>query len=231
MSQSLVKYIVIFALSAVACNVEEQPPLQTQAAPGSMTGDPSVVHHPEPPPRPQQKPDSIQIEGMWERFTATLVESTSDPRFSSYLAPNMLYEPASSGEGEGHYFYTNFGGRRNDEAYLLVFVYPRGTTEAQARARVNAVAVSRTPVQRSEEAGSRYSNSLLERDFQFQRNGIFYQGDVILGKHDDRFFHLVRQHPEDYSEGFWPRVLYIQREWVWLPGGQGLGLISRSPHE
>src|SRR5687768_2159549 len=123
MKQSWLKVSLILAVASVACN--EQPPQQsgqpddspgTQAAPGSASGDPSVVHHPEPPPRPTQKPDSIQIEGDWLRFTARLVEPPSDMPFSTYLPTGMQFEQQSSGEGEGFYFHTAFPGQQGENA-------------------------------------------------------------------------------------------------------------------
>ena len=181
--------------------------------------------------RPAEKPDSMPIEGSHEKFTARLVEGMGEPRFSTYLAPQMIYEPVASDEGQGHYFFTNFAGKRNDNAFMLVFVFPEGATEADARKMVEAFVVSRKPVQRSAEAGKRYDESIVERDFQFQINGLWHQGEVSLAKYNDRFFYLALQYPEDYSEGFFPRVNYIRKEWVWLQDGKGLGLTLRPPRE
>jgi hypothetical protein len=141
----------------------------------------------------------------------------------------MVYEVTASGEGDGHYFFTNFAGQRNNNAYLLVFIYPAGTTEAAARAAVESFVVSRKAVERPREFGPRYQNALLERDFTFEVNGVHHFGNIALGKHANRFFHLAHQYPEGYSEGFGPRADYIRKQWVWLDDGQGLGLISPPP--
>lgn len=221
--------ILLAALSA--CNIEKQDPPNTQVAPGSATGDPAIVHHPEPPPRPASKADSLELEGTYERFTVRLVQPPTDLRFSTYAPADMVHEQLSSGEGEAHYFYTAFAGKKNPGAFLLVFFYPQGTTQQQARSMVNAFAESRQPLQRSAEAGPQYSGSIMERDFEFERGGVVYHGDISLGSHQGRLFHVAHQYPEDYSEGFWPRVDYILKQWVWLDSGQGLELTGRPPRE
>lgn len=224
---------IIFVATLAACNAaaDDETRGETQAAPGSATGDPAVVHHPEPPPRPAEKIDSIPMEGTYEKFTMKLVEGAGEPRFSTYVPPDMIYEPVASDEGQGHYFFTNFAGKRNDNAFMLVFVFPEGATEADARRLAQAFATSRKPVQRSAEAGKKFNESIVEHDFQYQSNGGWLLGEVSVGKYNDRFFYLALQYPEDYSEGFYPRINYIRREWVWLQDGKGLGLTSRPLRE
>ena len=194
----------------MACNsaADERP--ATQDAPGSATGDPAVVHHAEPPARPAEKIDSIQIEGTYERFNAKLVAATASPRFSTYVPESMLYEPASSGEGDGHYFYTNFGGNRNDNAFLLVFVFPEGTTEAQAQQMVQAFKTSRN-----------VTTTEGER-FTFQRDGTRFHGGISLRDENGRYYYVAEQYPAEYGDGFGPRAEFIKKQWVWLDTGAGL---------
>jgi hypothetical protein len=214
---------------AAACNAQDKQSVGTQAAPGSANADPALVHHPEPPPQPSEKQDSIPLEGTYNRFTAKLVQPQAEPRFSTYVPADMLHEPTASGEGDGHFFFTNFAGQRNPNAYLLVFIYPAGTTEARARASVESFVASRKALERTREAGPRYREALLERDFSFEQNGVHFFGSIALGKHAGRYFHLAHQYPEGFSEGFEPRAEYIRRQWVWLDDGQGLGLTSPLP--
>ena len=229
MNSSLSRFALILLTITTACNAPEQQSANTQAAPGSADADPALVHHPEPPPRPTEKTDSIPLEGTFERMTVKLVQTETPPRFSTYVPKDMLYEPTASGEGEGHFFFTNFAGRKNEHAYLLVFVYPQGTTEAAARATVESFVASRKALERTRETGPRYRQALLERDFMFEQNGAHFLGNIALAQHGNRFFHLAHQYPEDYSEGFGPRAEYIRKEWVWLDDGQGLGLTSPPP--
>jgi hypothetical protein len=228
MNSSLFRYAVILAAAAAACNAQEEPRGETQAAPGSATGDPAVVHHPEPPKLPTQKSDSIPVEGTYERITAQLVQSNADPSFATYLPPRMIYELVSSDEGDGHFFFTNFAGRRNDDMYVLVFIYPARTTEAQARNLAESFVSSRNPLPRPPIV-DRYQESLFERRFFFKRGNITFFGFIALAKHGDRYFHYAMQYPQEASDGFGPRADYIRKHWVWLDDGQGLGLTSPPP--
>lgn len=226
MRSPLVKCAFILIALAAACNAPDKQEAGTQAAPGSADADRALVHHPEPPSRPSEKQDSIPMEGMFNRITAKLVQPDAEPRFSTYLPEGMLYEPNSSDEGDGHFFFTNFAGKRNNNAYMLVFIYPVGTTEAGARRTVESFVSSRKAVERARAGGPRYKEALLERDFTFEQNGVRMLGSIALGKHGNRYFHLAHQYPAEYSEGFGPRAWYIRHQWVWLDDGQGLGLTS-----
>jgi hypothetical protein len=205
MGRSPVKYPYILVMMLAACNTEAareeadgqvRSETETQAAPGSATGDPSVVHHPEPPARPEQKPDSIQVEGTFERFTATLVKPPTDLPFSTYVAKDMIFESSSSDEGQGLFFYTNFAGKRNDNAFLLVFLMPQGATQADAQRLANAFATSRR------------QNKQIVR--------------ARLGNVQNRFFYVAETYPQEYGDGFGPRADYIRKQWVWLNDGKPL---------
>lgn len=199
------KYMLIFAAFLVACNTEAseeqsegqaRSETETQAAPGSATGDPSVVHHPEPPARPDSKRDSIQIEGNHEGFTASLVKPTTDLAFSTYLPKDMIFESSSSGEGEGFFFYTNFAGRRNDNAFMLVFILPQGSSQADAQRLADAFVSSR------------------KKSTQVAR--------VRLGSVQNRQFYVADTYPAEYGDGFGPRAAYIHKQWIWLNDGSSL---------
>jgi hypothetical protein len=229
MKSSLFKFLLILPVLAAACNEQEQETPQTQAAPGSANADPAIVHHPEPPQRPSEKSDSIPLEGTYQRITARLVQSNAAPRFSTYVPEDMLYEPSSSAEGDAHYFYTNFAGRKNERAYMLIFIYPDGTNEATARRSVDSLIARLDTIRGRTATNTSFQNSLFERAYFFPRDGITYFGRIALARYNDRFIHLVIQYPQEYADGFGPRAHYIRRQWVWLDDGQGLGLTSPPP--
>jgi hypothetical protein len=201
MIRSRLGFSIILACALAACNAQEESPGQatsdgTQAAPGSAGGDPSVVHHPEPPARPETKRDSIQLEGTYHPITARLVQPEGSLPFSTYIPEDMMYEPASSDEGEGYYFFSNFGGKKNENAFMLVFLLPPGRTTADAQALGRAFVASR--------AGSR-------RIANFR-----------LGSHDDRVFYVAYAYPAEFGDGMGPRTAYIRSQWVWLNDGRSL---------
>lgn len=135
-----------------------------------------------------------------------LVEPQSaNPPFRTYMPPDMLFEPSSSGEGEGYYFRTNFAGRKNENAYLLVFVFPAGTQEGEAIELVKAFVASR-----GAPPPARYNS------FSFERGGERYFGSIDLRRHHDRYYYIAQQYPVEYGDGFGPRVAKILQYWIWL---------------
>jgi hypothetical protein len=212
MNRSLLRNIVIFAVVLPACNARDDAASQaepadteTQAAPGSAAADPSVAHHPEPPNRPQEKTDSLQVEGMWEQFTARLVAPTTAVPFSTYVPPRMEFDQQAAGEGEGFYFYAAFNGERNPNAFMLVFLLPQGADEAQARTLANAFRASRS--------GARQSTR------------------VQLGEYNGRHFYVGYTYPAEFGDGMGPRTHYIREQWIWHNDGKSLNATLGAPLE
>jgi hypothetical protein len=196
------RFSIILALALAACNAQEEvPPGQstgepTQAAPGSAAGDPAVVHHPEPPARPETLRDSIQLEGTYHAITARLVKPEGSISFSTYVPEDMHYEMNSSDEGEGHFFYANFAGRKNENAFMLVFLLPPGATRTDAQALGNAFVTSRGGKQRV--------------------------ASVRHGSYNNRVFYVATAYPAEFGDGMGPRTHYIRSRWVWLNDGKSL---------
>ena len=205
MQKSLMRFAFILVAASLACNsqaeiAEEQgqsvSQTGTQAAPGSVSGEPSVEHHPAPPDRPAEKQDSFQVEGSWQKFSATLVQPNTDLPFSTYVPKDMVFEPSSSGEGEGFFFYTNFAGKRNDNAFMLVFVLPRAASRQDAERMAAAFTASRANASNAARA--------------------------IVGEQQERFFYVAQTYPREYGDGFGPRASFIGKQWVWLADGKSL---------
>jgi hypothetical protein len=192
---------IILACAVSACNAGEDSPGQsrtdeTQAAPGSATGDPAVVHHPEPPARPETKRDSIQLEGTWEPITAALVKPQASIPFSTYVPADMVFEQNSADEGEGYYFFAEFGGQKNENAFVLVFILPQGSTAAEAQALGSAFVASRS-------GASRIAN-------------------VRYGEYSGRFFYVAHAYPAEFGDGMGPRAHFVRSSWIWLNDGRSL---------
>ncbi|MGQ0813149.1 MAG: hypothetical protein ACT4O1_01635 [Gemmatimonadota bacterium] len=210
------RLLVILTCVAAACNGAQDQPGQQQVQPETAATEhtqvPAVITPAEQkPPRPlqylpQQKRDSIRIEGTTEPITLRLIQPPSaSPPFYTYMPTDMAFEAASSGEGDGYYFYTNFGGNRNEDAYLLLFVFPTGATEADAGQRVRMYVESRgAPA------------SADRKSFTFKRGGRLYAAGIELRRHGSRYYYLARQYPIEYADGFGPRAQKIIDEWQWL---------------
>jgi hypothetical protein len=204
-------FALILAVAAAGCN---RAPEEEAAAAGTAQHQqlPDSVFSPEHRP-PVEVPyaatslnDSISIEGMRVPVRLNLVQPESaNPPFYTYSPPDMLYQAASSGEGDGHYFYTNFNGKKNENAYLLLFVFPAGTSEGEAIELVKAFVASR-----GAPAPAQYSQ------FSFDRDGVRFNGAIDLRRHNDRFYYIAMQYPAEYGDGFGPRAKKILEYWKWL---------------
>lgn len=136
--------------------------------------------------------------------------------FSTDLPADMVAETVSSGEGDGVRFVAHFGGVRNEDAAVHFFVFPAGTTEADAREQASAAARGREAVGEADRA---YPWSIAE--YRCGDPGALFKR-VALGRHADRFFYFVIQAPTEMGDGFAPRAREILRSWRWEDTGTGL---------
>lgn len=197
--------ILILVCVLAGCNRDEQDMSRHQGQPDSAVN----AEH-QPPEQltymPQEKIDSIRIEGTAEPMKLKLVQPPGSLPFLTYVPQDMIFEQVSSGEGEGYYFYTNFAGRKNEEAYLLMFVFPAGTEQTDAVRLVKAYVASRS----KDVAPAEY------KSFRFKRGETTFVGSIDLRMHGNRYYYLAKQYPEEYGDGFGPRAQRIIEEWKWL---------------
>ena len=214
------KFVIILACVIAACNgAEERREIEHQQGPADTpmvqnsphTGTPAVsVPDSGTQPMnqlPLEKKDSVSIEGSTEPITLKLIRPDgADPPFTTYMPKDFVFDPVSSGEGTGYYFYTNFAGKRNDDAYLLLYVFPSGTSREQAIARVKAFVASRSTTAKPGEYEA----------FAFTKSSVRYASGIDLRQHGDRFYYIARQYPVEMADGFGPRAHKITENWNWL---------------
>jgi hypothetical protein len=214
------RFIVILACAIAACNgAEREREVEHQQGPADTptiqnsphTGTPAVsVPDGAAQPSntlPLEKKDSIRIEGTMEPTTLKLIRPEgAEPSFTTYMPRDFVFEPASSGEGTGYYFFTNFAGRRNPEAYLLLFVFPPNTTQTDAVARVKAFVTSRSSTVKPADYEA----------FSFTKDNVRYASGIELRQHGNRFYYVARQYPVEMADGFGPRAHKITENWNWL---------------
>lgn len=168
--------------------------------------------------RPNTKTDMIMLEGMEESFPFTLHHSQA-LGFSTYIVDDMVVEEASSGEGDAMIVIANFAGKRNEDAKVQIFSKSEGansTIEEQAEfAREVVISNGFVIKQRSDNAPNRFDWSEVE--FDISQNGSNYSilGTVSVFQHGDRVYHAIVQYPEEYEEGFIPRVVKMFDDIVW----------------
>lgn len=217
------KTVFILSLLSVACRGEREVEvtrdreiLQTDTVPA----DDAAVNRPGMRP-PEVKADSVMIEGTWQRTTVHLVPSPPgfEPAFYTYAPEDFAVHQSSSDEGASWRFNARFGGTENPEAYMLVFFFPEGTSDSEARRRMDALTANRTMVQRDSAQPKRYPWSEAEYSYQGKtKSGQPLLGSVALGRHNGRLFYILTEYPAEYADGFGPRAHVILKEWRWADG-------------
>ncbi|MFJ7854853.1 hypothetical protein ACIQX3_19075 [Peribacillus frigoritolerans] len=167
---------------------------------------------------PYTKTDTIILEGMEEPFQFTLHHSQA-LGFSTYIVDDMVVEEASSGEGDAMIVFANFAGKRNEDAKVQIFSKSEGANatieEKKEFAREVVISNGFEIKQRSDNSPNRFDWSEVE--FDISQNGSNYSilGTVSVFQHGDRVYYAIVQYPEDYEEGFIPRVVKMFDDIVW----------------
>lgn len=182
--------------------------------------------------RPATRTDTLLIEGVQEPVQAQLFEAEDFPLpFSTYVPADMATELDES-ERTAH-FTAEFGGVRNEDTFVHVYVFPEGTDNQEALALAKGYKSGRgIPVSRGIEIIAdelrppRMDWALKAYRFRYEDHNGWYGGTIGVGLHDGRPFMIVRHYPLEYEEGFQPRADLITRNWQW---GDGTGLHLSPP--
>lgn len=229
-----VKAPLVTALFASAAFVapgctDARPPGDASAGGGTFA-DTTATAAGAPASRPATRTDTLHIEGSAEPVTVTLFRPPAGfpLPFSTYVPPDMEAEVETATApqaGEAVRFLAAFGGQRNDDAYVHLFVFPAGTVRRTAVAEARGYTASRgVPVSRGLErldvtdAARRMPWALESYAFRYQDGGRWYLGSIGVGRHDGRFFQLIRHYPAEFGDGFGPRAGLIIRSWRWADG-------------
>lgn len=183
-----------------------------------------------PPPQPEAarlppvKNSTLALEGDEEPITLQLFESGSASlpvSFTTYVPADMIAQPGFAGDRSAVRFVANFGGKREQRAYMEVAFYPSVTGETTAKALLAESAASESSVKENVAPDKRFAWSVAEYEMVPKtRGGI--AGVAVLGSHGDRLFEITLHYPEEFAEGFVPRAYRILAEWRWTDTNQGL---------
>jgi hypothetical protein len=205
-------------LALVGCDTTEDeswddppPPLPAQAAPGAEE-------------RPGTRTDTIQLEGMAEPIELRLFKVDDFPLpFSAYVPADM--SPSSDSEEGTAHFVAEFGGTRNEDAFVHVLVFPAGTPWQEAVATARGYEAGRgIPAGRGLEPVSDQMPAPSLRwaieayRYRYQSGGAWFGGTIGVGLREDRPFLILRHWPQEYAEGFAPRADLITETWRWADG-------------
>lgn len=176
--------------------------------------------------RPKSKKGFITLEGTDQEFNLNLLEGSTYP-FYTYVPADMIVERVSSGEGNTFDIMTDFGGKKREDVYLSIFFYPAGTSAEQAVKFANSVVLNNEWLK-----VGRYPNAKTEKYYNWSQgewhftkgvNNVTYVGSMAVGMHNKQAFYILTYYPEEFAEGFIPRVHKILDEFVWTDTGEKLG--------
>jgi len=170
--------------------------------------------------RPQTRVDTLLLEGTAEPVELVLVRAPAGfpLPFSTYTTGDFIVEAAESEGGDpAMRFIAAFGGVRNDGAFLEVAVHPPGESEAEAAAHTERAVGAGGDVVAPGEPGLDWAVRRWRIGRRDPRGGRIL-GFAALGRHGDRWFHVLARYPGEYGDGFGPRADLILEHWRWDDG-------------
>ncbi|MBD2197073.1 MULTISPECIES: hypothetical protein [Calothrix] len=159
--------------------------------------------------RPATKTATIGVEGEKVPVTLKLYDQYSD-LFSTYFPDKeFIAEGLSSGEGTGVKFIANFGGTRNENAYVHIAFLNDVKTLEQLKSFVNGqnglIATNKWQVVNREQP---VTYPWAKEKIVFNQ-GKDIVGNIYLGQQNDKVFYVITQFPVEYGDGFPPRANLI----------------------
>lgn len=234
-------HILLLSILATACFPEEEAPADPGAAeepedtipapPYSLETLPPdsqvpVQRRDSLPERPAVLTDSIRIEGMAQAERLTLVRSPEGfaPPFTTYLPSQMKVDFVVSDTAPSVRFIAAFAGKVNPQAYLQVRLYRPGVAELVPRTEIDVYLRGRDPRQDNVTPSQGWPWTIAAYDFQYgagpRQSGFI--GTIALGRHANRFYHVLAHYPAEYGDGIGPRIHRILSEWRWEDDGSWL---------
>lgn len=161
--------------------------------------------------RPATKTDSITVEGEKVPVTLRLYDQYSNLFTTYFPEKEFLAEGVSSGEGTGVKFIANFGGSKNENAYVQVAFLNDFTTLEQIRSFVNSkngllVSNAWQVVDRTQKVPYAWAKEKIA--FSKGKNTV---GNLYLGQQNGKVFYVITHYPVEYGDGFPPRADLILR--------------------
>jgi hypothetical protein len=167
--------------------------------------------------RPAVKIDTISLEGTKEEFEFTLYDSEA-LGLTTYIVEDVIAESVSSGEGDAMLVYANFAGKKNMDALFNVFSpSEQMTMEELAKFAKEITAVNGFEISEyRSDVPNRFEGSIEEFGINKQKeDGVYIMGTVSLLEHNGRNYIITAHYPEDFAEGFMPRVLKMYDDMMW----------------
>jgi hypothetical protein len=164
--------------------------------------------------KPATKTATISVEGEKTPVTLRLYDQYSRLFTTYYPIQDFVPEEVSSTTGKGVRFIVNFGGTRNDNAYVNV-VFPNGVNNLrQLRNLINGKSGLLASngwqiVSRTRNVPYRYAQEKIV--FNKKQDNENITGNIYLGQQNGKAFYVVTHYPVEYSDGFTPRADLIMK--------------------
>jgi len=175
--------------------------------------------------RPARTTDTIRIEGMGEPIELRLFEAPEDVAlpFTAYIPDDMA---AEVGDGGSVDFIAEFGGIRNEDAFIHFYAFPEGTPWQEAVATAKGfksgqgIPVSEGLEPLQDDIPRPDGLGWAEEAYRYvhQSGGELFGGRLGLGIWDGRAFMIVTHRAAEYAEGFDPRARLVLESWRWADG-------------
>lgn len=169
--------------------------------------------------RPAVKTDVISLEGMEDEFQFQLYDD-SNVGFTTYITKDMIAESFISEEGDSFIAYANFGGKKQEDAWIHIFK----PSPSEAATVEELVALTKEELvsdgyelpERTTDAPNRFDFSEVEFDaVKEDEQGMWFISNISIFKRGDEVYRLQIHYPEDYSEGFIPRTDKLIQDIMW----------------
>jgi hypothetical protein len=221
--------IVLLLGVVAACSGEPEPAPADGLAPVTDTAvaiDAEPLPAPVPaPPRPAERTDTVMVEGspQVERLRLERSPDGFAVPFSTYVPEGLDVEFGAAAGIDRVRFAAAFTGTVDERAFMMVRVYPPGTTRLEVEDAVRELVASRAPGMDETSPmdappWADWAARLAYRRSVDQR----YLGAVMVGQHGGRFFEVLRLYPAENGDGLAPRLEAILRHWRWEDTGRPL---------
>ncbi|MBK1987946.1 hypothetical protein A0J48_010405 [Sphaerospermopsis aphanizomenoides BCCUSP55] len=169
-----------------------------------------VANHKSQKNRPSKKTTTISIEGEKTQITLQLYQSKN--LLTTYFPdPDFRAESTASGEGQSVRFIVNFGGIKNENAYVHIAFLNNLKTLGQVRNFINGkrglIASNKWRVV-SRTANVPYPWAKEKINFSKGKDIV---GEIYLGEQKGKAFYVITHYPVEYGDGFAPREDVILR--------------------
>jgi hypothetical protein len=161
--------------------------------------------------KPSTKTAVISVEGEKTTVSLKLYEEYKNLFTTYFPDKDFLTEGVSSGEGTGVRFIANFGGVKNNNAYVGISFLNSVKNLGQLRRFVNSK--SGLIASNKWRVVSRIQNtsySWAKEKIVF-RQGRDLTGTLYLGQQNGKVFYVITLYPIEYGDGFAPRADLILR--------------------